>query len=477
MDLPLDTLLRFSREISNWLWGLPMVVLLFGTGILLTLMTGFVQVRNFWKSARLVFQGAFHLESEKDLSEDMDEGDITPFQALMTALSATVGNGNIGGVATAIAAGGPGSAFWMWLTAVFGMATKYSEAVLAILFRRKMKDGTTAGGPMYYCKHGITRRRIGPFLGILFSVCGGITALLGTGNMFQSQSMALAARQQFGTPEWLTGLLISLLVGLVIIGGIKRIGVVVERLVPVMILFYFGGALLVILTNFRQVPAALQLIISSAFSPQAAFGGAIGIGIQQAIRFGVARGILSNESGLGSAGIAHGAARTRDPVVQGGIAMMGTFIDTIVVCSLTAITITVSRAYLSATFMVEGIGLSGADLTVHAFNTGMPEAMADWGGIIVAFSSLIFGFTTLLGWNYYGQICFEFLFGLKIVRPYRIIFVVLLFLGALLSGPHAPIITNIGDICNAAMAFPNLIALILLSGMVARVTRESWRRT
>ena len=364
-----------------------MVVLLFGTGILLTLMTGFVQVRNFWKSTRLVLRGAFHQERKKGPPEDMDEGDITPFQALMTALSATVGNGNIGGVATAIAAGGPGAAFWMWLTAVFGMATKYSEAVLAILFRRKMEDGSMAGGPMYYCKYGIPRGRIGPFLGILFSVCGGITALLGTGNMFQSQSMALAARQQFGTPEWLTGLLISLLVGLVIIGGIKRIGAVVERLVPVMILFYFGGALLVILTNFRQVPAAVQLIINSAFSPQAAFGGAIGIGIQQAVRFGVARGILSNESGLGSAAIAHGAARTSDPVVQGGIAMMGTFIDTIVVCSLTAITITVSRAYLSATFMVEGIGLSGADLTVHAFNTGMPEVMAGWGGIIVAFSS------------------------------------------------------------------------------------------
>lgn len=472
----LDFILDASTGISGFIWGLPMVVLLFGTGLLLTMMTGFVQFRNFYKSARLVLLGAIRRESKEGApGEPEGEGDISPFQALMTALSATVGNGNIAGVATAIAAGGPGAAFWMWITAVFGMATKYSEAVLAILYRRKMPDGTMAGGPMYYCRYGIRFKTLGAFLGGLFALCGGIATLMGTGNMFQSQSIASAARQQFDVPEWASGFLISFFVGLVIIGGIKRIAVVAERMVPGMILFYFGGTLLVILNNIGQIPSALQLIVHSAFSPQAAMGGAIGIGVQQAIRFGVARGILSNESGLGSAAIAHGAARTRFPVVQGGIAMMGTFIDTIVVCTLTALTIVVSGAYLKATFMVDGIGLSGADLTVHAFNTGMPDAIAGYGGAIVVFSSLIFGFTTLLGWSYYGQICFEYLFGLKVVKPYRVVFIVLLFVGAQLTGTYAPIITNVGDICNALMAFPNLVGLIFLSGVVAKVTHDSYR--
>ena len=469
----LDALLQVTTEFSGFLWGAPMVILLFGTGIILTFMTGFVQVRRFAHSSRLVIRGALRREGDKGGTE---EGDISPFQALMTALSATVGNGNIAGVATAIAAGGPGAAFWMWITAVFGMATKYSESVLAILYRQKMEDGTMAGGPMYYCRYGIRNKRLGAFLGGFFAVCGGLTALFGTGNMFQSQSIALAAQQQFNIPEWITGLVVAVSVGLVIIGGIQRIGRVAERLVPSMILFYFAGTLLVILSNVEQLPSALKLIVYSAFSPQAALGGAVGIGIQQAIRFGVARGILSNESGLGSAAIAHGAARTRYPVIQGGIAMMGTFIDTIIVCTLTALTIVVSGAYQSSTLLVPGIGLSGADLTVHAFNIGMPAMIAGWGGTIVVLSSLIFGFTTLLGWSYYGQICFEYLLGLKAIKPYRVAFVCLLFLGSIFTGGYAPIVTNVGDIFNAAMAFPNLIGLILLSGVVAGVTRESYRK-
>lgn len=463
----LDELLRVTTASSGWLWGVPMVALLFGTGVLLSVATKFVQIRHFRESARLILRGAFH---KKDAGEKEGEGDITPFQALMTALSATVGNGNIAGVATAIAAGGPGAAFWMWTTALFGMATKYAEAVLAILYRRKMEDGSMAGGPMYYCKHGLGLGRIGAFLGAAFALCGGLTAIFG--NMFQPQSMALAVRQQFSLPQWLTGLAISLLVGLVIIGGIRRIGAVAERLVPMMILFYFAGALLVIGNHLDQVPGALRLILVSAFDPQAAFGGAVGIGFREAVRFGVARGMSSNESGLGSAAIAHGAARTRDPVRQGGIAMMGTFIDTIVVCTLTALTITVSGAYKQATFMVEGIGLSGADLTVTAFNTGMPSFLSGYGGVIVACCSLIFGFTTLLGWAYYGQICFEFLFGLKSVPFFQGTLVLAIFLGALVSGPWVPIIPNISDICNAFMAFPNLIALLFLSRKVAQITRQ-----
>ena len=455
----LTSLLAWTTAISGWVWGLPMILLLFGTGLLLTIRTGLVQVRHFARASKLV------LGKRSGPAATVD-GDISPFQALMTALSATVGNGNIAGVATAIATGGPGAAFWMWITAVVGMATKYAEAVLAIRYRVRMEDGSMAGGPMYYCKYGLSNRRLGAFLGGMFAVCGIVTALFGNGNMFQSQQIALAAHKQFGLPFWVTGLLLSVGVGLVILGGIKRIGQVAERLVPAMIVFYFAGAILVVVANITDVPAALALIVQSAFSPQAAFGGAVGIGIQQAMRFGVARGVLSNESGLGSAAIAHGAAQTRYPVAQGSIAMMGTFIDTIVVCTLTATVITVSGAYEQAVFLSPEDGLRGSDLTVTAFNQGMPGLLANRAGGMVVFASLIFGFTTLIGWSYYGQICIEYFFGLKAVVPFRITFVILLFAGALFTGKWAPIVTNIGDICNAAMAFPNLIALIFLSGVV-----------
>ncbi len=468
MESVLETLLKVTTGVSSALWGLPMVILLFGTGLLLSLRTGFVQIQNFTQAVRLVLGGGPRDDG------DADDGDITPFQALMTALSATVGNGNIAGVATAIAAGGPGAAFWMWATAVFGMATKYSEAVLAIRYRVRMEDGTMAGGPMYYCRYGLKNKTLGAVLGGMFAVCGVIHALFGTGNMFQSQQIALAANRQFGVPLWVTGLLLSVLVGLVILGGIKRIGAVVERLVPAMIIFYFVGALVVVLTNVTQVPAAIWLIVQSAFSPQAAFGGAIGISIQQAMRYGVARGVLSNESGIGSAAIAHGAAQTRYPVAQGTIAMMGTFIDTIVVCTLTATAIVVSGAYNQAEFLAGEQGLAGSDLTVLAFNVGTPALFAGWAGSLVVLASLVFGFTTLIGWSYYGQICSEYIFGIRSVRPFRIIFIMTLFVGALFEGPWAPIVANIGDICNASLAIPNLIALILLSGVVRKLTYEAY---
>ncbi|MEJ2083580.1 MAG: alanine:cation symporter family protein [Acidobacteriota bacterium] len=413
MNDVLDFVLTLTNAVSGWIWGLPMVVLLFGTGLLLTLLTRFVQIRYFRQAVHLVL-GTGGSSDEKAASKSA--GDITPFQALMTALSSTVGNGNIAGVATAIAAGGPGAVVYMWLTAILGMATTYSEATLA----------------------------------------------------------TLAARQQFGLPVWLTGALVAFLAGLVIIGGISRIGRVAEKLVPTMIVCYFLGAAVVILANLSQVPAAFELIFYSAWNPQAAFGGAVGIGVQQALRYGVARGLLSNEAGLGSSPIAHGAARTRYPVGQGSIAMMGVFIDTIVVCTLTALVIVITGAYRGSTLMVSG-GLSGADLTVNAFNIGMPGPLAGWGGTIVVLSSLLFGFTTLLGWSYYGQICCEYLFGVVAVRPYRVVFIILVFFGSLLTGHYAPIITNIGDIFNAVMAFPNLIGLLVLAGIVARVTLSTYR--
>ena len=466
----LDALLDHSTALSDWIWGLPLSVLLFASGLLLTFVTGFVQIRNLGRATRLVLSRSSRTE---DGAPESRQGDISPFQALMTSLSATVGNGNIAGVATAIAAGGPGAAFWMWVTAIFGMATKYSEAVLAVRFRERTPDGSTVSGPMYYCERGIRHRALGMFLGRLFAVCGGVTALIGTGNLFQSQQIALAANRQFGTPFWITGLAVSVLVGLVILGGIKRIGRVAEKLVPAMIVFYFAGALLVLVTHFSSIPAAIVLIVKSAFNPQAALGGAIGIGIQHAMRFGVARGVLSNESGLGSAAIAHGAARAKSPVDQGHIAMMGTFIDTIIVCSLTAMVITLSGAYDHATFRVGEGGLSGSDLTVSAFHRGLPSPIASWGGGGVVLASLVFGFTTMIGWSYYGQVCLEYLFGLKIIRPYRIVYVILLFAGALFTGKYATIVTNVGDICNASMALPNLIALVLLCGTVRRLTREA----
>ncbi len=447
----------------QFLGGIPlMVILLLGTGIILTLVTGFIQIRRFKNATKLVLSGAF----KKDESEQV-EGDITPFQALMTALSATVGNGNIAGVASAIALGGPGAAFWMWVTAVFGMATKYAEAVLGVKYRKIAEDGSMAGGPMYYCEYGIGGK-FGRIMGIIFAVSGTIACLIGTGNMFQTNSMAVALQNQFSIPQWITGLVVTVLVGLVIIGGIKRIGQVAERLVPFMIALYFVGALLVIFWHITAVPQALILIFETAFSPRAAFGGAVGIGVQQAIRYGVARGILSNESGLGSAPIAHGAAKTKDPVRQGQIAMMGTFIDTIVVCSLTAIAITVTGAYRQGPlFVPQDVALNSIDMTTYAFDSVLPG-----GGIIVAIGSILFGFSTLLGWSYYGEICLEYLAGIKVRTLYRMMFIMFMFLGSLPSQQGIQVVLKIGDIGNAMMAFPNLVALLFLAGSVGRITHE-----
>ena len=470
MDQFLEALKHWITLIRDHIWGWGpeflfgislMVILLLGTGIILTFTTGFVQVRRFVFASRLVLAGALGKQ------EPEGEGDITPFQALMTALSATVGNGNIAGVASAIAIGGPGAAFWMWVTAVFGMATKYAEAVLGVKYRKVAEDGTMAGGPMYYCEYGIGGR-LGRFLGIFFAITGAVACLIGTGNMFQTNSMAVAAHDQYGIPQAVTGAVISVLVGLVILGGIRRIAAVAERLVPTMILLYFAGAIAIILMKITDVPAAIALIVESAFAPRAALGGAVGIGIQQAISSGVARGILSNESGLGSAPIAHGAAKTKDPVQQGQIAMMGTFIDTIVVCSLTAIVITVTGAYAEGPLFKETGALQGIQLTNAAFNSVLPR-----GGDIVFLGSLLFGFSTLLGWCYYGEKCTEYLFGLRIERAYRLVFILLMFVGSLPSEEGIEVVLKIGDIGNALMAFPNLIALLLLAREVGRITRAA----
>jgi AGCS family alanine or glycine:cation symporter len=463
----LDQLLALTKLVSDNIWWPLIVVVLFACGVLLTFATSFIQVIKLPYAWRLMMRGAMGKEKF-----EQGKGEISPFQALMTALSATVGNGNIAGVATAIYIGGPGATFWMWLTAAFGMATKYAEAVLGSIYREENADGTFSGGAMYYCRKGIRWQPMAKFLGAFFAVAGAFTAVLGTGNMAQSNSMTLSMLEHFrilpGTDAYLWasiafGAIISVLVGLVIFGGLKRIGAASEMLVPTMILLYFGGAFLIILLNIARVPWAIGMIISSAFNGSAAMGGFAGASVMYAIRYGVSRGVLSNESGLGSASIANGAARTDNPVRLGTIAMMGTFIDTIIVCSLTSLVIVLTGAIET--------GYNSVALTRTGFETQL-----GWvGGTVVSISSFLFGFTTLLGWCYYGEQCARYLLGGRVVRPYRVVFILFLFIGAILQGRYLQIVWNIGDIFNALMAFPNLIGLIILAPVLRRVTRAALR--
>ncbi len=431
-------------EISSLVWGPPLQVLLLGVGIYLTLVLKLLPWRKLLKAAALLWQGRKATEA----------GDITPFQALMTALSATIGTGNIAGVATAIAMGGPGAVFWMWLTALFGMATKYSEAVLAVHYREVDDQGKHVGGPMYYIRNGLGEKWA--WLGWAFALFGTI-ASFGIGNMVQANSVADSLSGLFGIEDWLIGLVMATLTAIVILGGIKRIAEVASFLVPFMALAYLIGAVTIICLNIGQLPSALMLIIGSAFSGSAAMGGFAGAGVMAAIRFGVARGIFSNEAGLGSAPIAHAAAKTNDPVGQGMVAMLGTFIDTLVVCSLTALVIVMTATWET--------GLNGADLSTRAFANGLPGL----GGYIVGLGLSVFAFTTILGWSYYGERCAVFLFGSKAVLIYRILWVIAIPLGAM---GKLTLIWSISDVMNGLMALPNLIALIMLSPVIIKLTRS-----
>jgi len=372
----------------------------------------------------------------------------------MTALAATIGTGNIAGVATAIYLGGPGAVFWMWMTALFGMATKYAEAVLALEYRERDELGKYVGGPMYYIKNGLGLRW--RWLAVVFAGFGAF-ASFGIGNMVQANSVADAVATVFQLPAWITAAIITIAAGSVILGGITRIAEVAEKLVPLMALAYVGGALWVITLNAEKIPEAIFLIVTSAFTPIAATGGFVGAGVWAALRFGVARGIFSNEAGLGSAPIAHAAARTQSPVQQGMIAMLGTFIDTLVVCTMTALVIVLTGVWRS--------GENGAALSTLAFNTGLPG----WGGYIVVFGLVVFAFTTILGWSYYGERCAEYLFGVKVILPFRIVWICAIPFGAL---GKLSMIWLLADIMNGLMAVPNLIALGLLSPIVFRLTRE-----
>jgi AGCS family alanine or glycine:cation symporter len=442
------------QRIGNFVWGPYLLIpLLLLTGLYLTIRLRGIQFRKLWHSLYV----ALIVRREKGA-----EGDISHFQALMTALAATVGTGNIVGVATAIATGGPGALFWMWMTGLVGMATKFSEALLSVKFRVTDGRGEQCGGPMYYLSNGIRWRGLGKALGWLFALFA-VCASFGIGNMVQSNSVAHALNTSFRVPVWVTGLILAVAAGLVILGGIKSIGKFTGVFVPVMIAAYMLGSGLVLILFAGEIPEALGLVFEGAFSGTAAAGGFAGAAVRQAIRFGVARGIFSNESGLGSAGIAAAAAQTEEPVRQALVSMTQTFIDTIVVCSFTGLAILVTGGWQE--------GLNGAALTQFAFAHGLP---GEWGGWIVAVCLSMFAFSTMLGWSYYGEKSIEYLMGERFILPYRIVFIVAIFFGAIRS---LDFVWGLSDVMNGLMALPNLVGLLLLSGVIARETMDYFKRT
>ena len=430
-------------EINSWAWGVPMQVLLLGTGIFLTAGLGFLTWIRLGLAFRMLASGR----------NGRGDGDIPPFRALRTSLSATIGTGNIAGVATAMTLGGPGALFWMWLTALFGMAMKYAEAVLAVRFREQDDRGGFSGGPMYYIKNG---------LGPRFAILGGAFALFGSlagfglANTVQSNSVAQVLTDQFEIPWAVTGGVLMLLVGAVILGGIKRIAATASAVVPAMAVAYVVMSLVVIGSHWEHIPAALSEIIGTAFSGASAAGGFAGATVWAAIRFGVARGIFSNEAGLGSAPIAHAAAQTNEPVEQGLIAMLGTFIDTLVVCTMTGLVIMLTGVLES--------GISGASLTAMAFGSALPG-----GELVVTVGVVLFATTTMIGWSFYGERCVVYLLGTRGIMPFRILWVLAIPIGA---GTDLGLIWLIADTLNAFMAIPNLIALLLLSPVVFQLSRD-----
>jgi AGCS family alanine or glycine:cation symporter len=433
-------------KLSGIIWGeYVLIPLLALVGLYLTFGLKAMPWRQTAKAFSMLWQGR--------KPDAACEGEISPFQALMTALSATIGTGNIAGVATAIYFGGPGAIFWMWVIALFGMATKYAEAVLAVKYREVDALGNYVGGPMYYIKNGLGENWA--WLGMAFALFGMIAAF-GIGNMVQSNTVASELYASFQVPPWVTGIVMATLTGAVILGGIKRIAKVAEKLVPFMASAYILGALIIIIINISAVPAALMLIVKDAFTGTAAEGGFLGATVMMAIRWGFARGIFSNEAGLGSAAIAHAAAKTNNPVRQGMIAMLGTFIDTIIICSMTALVIILTGAWDS--------GIKGAPMSTLAFNMGFAG-----GGYIVTFGLIIFAFTTILGWSYYGERCAEYLLGIKAIMPYRLLWVIATLTGALIK---LGLVWTLADVLNGLMAIPNLIALLLLSPVIFSVTRE-----
>lgn len=436
----MDSFAKMISTIDGWVWGWPLLILLFGTHLFLTFRLKFIQ-RHIGK--------AIKLSVTKD---ELAAGDVSQFSALATALAATIGTGNIVGVATAIAIGGPGAVLWTWLTGVFGIATKYSEALLSVKYRVKTADGTMAGGPMYVLEYGLKNKP----LAIAFALFGSIAAF-GIGNTVQANSISTMMLNQFSVPTWITGLCLAILTGIVIIGGVKRIAGVCDKLVPFMAVFYVLGCAIILSMTFRTIPATIALIFKDAFTGQAAVGGFAGSTVMMAARYGVARGLFSNESGLGSAPIVAAAAQTRNPVRQALVSSTGTFWDTVIVCAVTGITIVNAGVWNQ--------GLDGGALTHAAFsNIGVI------GPLVLTIGLLTFVFSTILGWSYYGEKCVEYLFGSKkAVVPYRIVYTIAVFFGSVMS---LSLVWDLADLFNGLMAIPNLISLIALSGIIVKETKE-----
>ncbi len=427
--------------LSGIVWGAPMLVLLVGTGLYLTILLKGMQFWALPHALKLIF----HKEHD-------GEGEISHFAALMTALAATVGIGNIVGVATAITLGGPGAVFWMWMTGLVGMATKYSEAVLAVKYRQKGHHHGYKGGPMYYLTYGLNM----PRLGMAFAIFTAIAAF-GIGNMTQANAVATILETQMNVPTWVTGVVLLTLTAVVILGGIKSIGRFTSFLVPFMILIYVAVALVILAMNMDKIGSAFGLIFYHAFNPIAAGGGFVGATMAAAIRYGVARGVFSNESGLGSAPIAAAAAKTNDPVRQALVSMTQTFIDTLVVCTMTALIILISPFWEQ--------GVSPGTITMESFKL----YLGSFGGYVVIVSTVLFAYSTILGWSYYGEKAFEYLLGERFVRLYRVLFIAGVMVGSMMK---LEFVWNFSDLTNGLMAIPNLIALILLSKVVASESKR-----
>lgn len=443
----LEIVKNILNLMNNLVWGPPLLILLVGTGIYFTVKLGFLQITKLPLAFKYLFS--------KDEDQVKGDGDISSFAALCTALSATIGTGNIVGVATAVGTGGPGAILWMWLAAFVGMATKYAEGFLAIKYRECDENGQMCGGPMYYIEKGTGNK----LLAKLFAFFGLAVALLGIGTFGQVKSISDAVTKGFNIPPQITATVITVLVAAVTLGGIQRISKVAEKIVPFMASLYIIGALLILICYFKEIPEAILLIVSSAFNPQAALGGEAGITIKTVIQRGIGRGIFSNEAGLGSAPIAAAAAKTKSPVKQGLISMIGTFIDTILICTMTGLALVLTGAFNS--------GLEGVAMTTAAFETAFP--IAGIGKFIVNIGLIFFAFTTIIGWNYYGEKCLQYLAGIKSIKLYKIVFISFVAVGPFLS---LDTVFVIADIVNGLMALPNLVGLIALRKVVISETEE-----
>jgi len=440
----MQNLHTIMETLSGWVWGPYMLVLIVGTGIYLSFRLLFLQFRLLPFAFKQVFSRHPHAKQHK--------GDISHFAALMTALSATIGTGNIAGVATACVLGGPGAVFWMWMTALFGMATKYGEAVLAVKYRVNNPNGQMSGGPMYYIERGLNLK----WLALIFALFGTI-ASFGIGSSVQSNTVALAVQNSMGVETWITGLIITAFSALVILGGIQSIAKASSVIVPIMAVGYVLGGLLIILSNLDLILPALKLIFADAFTGDALAGGVIGA----VIRYGVARGVFSNEAGMGSAPIAAAAARTDHPVRQGLVSMTGTFIDTIIVCSITGIVLVMGFIDAGNQFG----SATGAVLTTHVFDRLLPGI----GGWVVTFGIIFFAYSTILGWCYYGEKCATYLLGEKFILPYRILYILTVFIGTIAT---LDLVWLFADTFNGLMAVPNLIGLLLLSSVIVKETKD-----